>query len=130
MIRVYTASKLQHWRRWKDLRSQWPEVTFTARWPDIDIASVPGTPQEARAHWLDDEADVRSADVVLVYAESADNLRGALVEAGMAIALNKKVLVVGDHPDFGTWQHHPNVAHATDLDHARIRLQEFAAALA
>jgi hypothetical protein len=59
---------------------------------------------------------------VLVYAEDGEHLRGALIEAGMAIALGKRVIVVGDHPDFGTWQHHPNVAYATDLSHAKSQL--------
>jgi hypothetical protein len=27
----------------------------------------------------------------------------------MAIAAGKRVFVIGDHPDFGTWQHHPQV---------------------
>lgn len=67
---------------------------------------------------------------MLVYAEEGEHLRGALVEAGMAIALGKIVLVIGSHPDFGTWQHHPNVMHAADLDHARARLAELASAMA
>lgn len=124
MIRVYTASKLQHRQRWKSLRSQWPGVTFTARWPDFE-KDKPDSNEEARNNWLKDEEDVRRADVVLVYAEEGEHLRGALVEAGMAIALGKTVLVVGDHPDFGTWQHHPKVIHAVDLDHACATLAQF-----
>lgn len=127
MIRVYTASKLQHWLKWKELRAEWPEFKFTARWPDVDIASIPGTPEQCAAHWLDDEKDVRSADVVLVYAEDGEHLRGALIEAGMAIALGKQVIVVGNHPDFGTWQHHPNVTRVADLSHAKDRLLQFSA---
>lgn len=68
--------------------------------------------------------------MVLVYAEEGEHLRGALVEAGMAIALGKTVLVIGDHPDFGTWQHHPKVIHAADLDQARTRLTELGSAMA
>jgi hypothetical protein len=126
LIRVYTASKLHHRHRWISLRSQWPDVTFTARWPDLEKDNPPSE-GEARRNWLKDEEDVRRADVVLVYAEAGDHLRGALIEAGMALALGKIVLVVGDHPDFGTWQHHPGVMHATDLDHARSRLTELGA---
>lgn len=126
MIRVYTASKLHHRQRWVSLRSQWPGVTFTARWPDLE-KDRPSSDDEARSNWLKDEEDVRKADVVMVYAEDGEHLRGALIEAGMAIALGKTVLVVGDHPDFGTWQHHPRVMHAADLDHAHSRLTELAA---
>jgi len=117
------ASKLRHRQRWISIRSQWPGVTFTARWPDFE-KDRPDSNEEARGNWLKDEEDVRSADVVLVYAEEGEHLRGALVEAGMAIALGKIVMVVGNHPDFGTWQHHPKVLHAADLDHARARLTE------
>ena len=123
MIPVYTASKLHHRERWRSLRSQWPDVTFTARWPDLD-KDIPSSSDEARSNWLKDEEDVRRADVVMVYAEDGDHLRGALIEAGMAIALGKTVMVVGEHPDFGTWRHHPRVVHASDLDHAHSRLNE------
>jgi hypothetical protein len=126
VIRVYTASKLGHSRRWIDLRSSWQDVTFTARWPDMHATTGPPTPERARLHWLEDEEDVRSADVVLVYAEEGEHLRGALVEAGMGIALGKTIIVVGEHPDFGTWQHHPKVFRASDLEHARVRPKELA----
>jgi hypothetical protein len=129
LIRVYTASKLHHRQRWISIRSQWPGVTFTARWPDLERDGPPSD-EEARINWLNDEADVRSADVVLVYAEQGEHLRGALIEAGIGIALGKTVLVVGDHPDFGTWQHHPKVTHAADLDDARARLAELSSSAA
>ena len=124
MLQVYMASKLHHFRRWRALRAQWSNLHFTARWPDMDVSTVPGTPEEARKHWIEDEEDVRAADAVLVYAEDGEHLRGALVEAGMAIALRKTVVVVGTHPDFGTWQHHPRVIQARDLEEARQRLEE------
>jgi nucleoside 2-deoxyribosyltransferase len=126
LIRVYTATKLRHRQRWKSLRSHGRGITFTARWPDLE-KDQPSSDDEARSNWLKDEEDVRKADVVIVYAEDGDHLRGALIEAGMAIALGKTVMVVGEHPDFGTWRHHPRVVHASDLDHARSRLNELAA---
>jgi hypothetical protein len=40
----------------------------------------------------------------------------------MGIAYGKHVIVVGDHPDYGTWQYHPQVHRAKDLTEAKILL--------
>lgn len=113
---VYLASKLAHAKKWREL--DWPEINLTARWPHSHVG-VPDTADFARLFWTEDEDDVMSSDVVLVYAEDGEHLRGALVEAGMGIALGKHVIVVGDHPDFGTWQYHPMVLRAKTLEQAR-----------
>jgi nucleoside 2-deoxyribosyltransferase len=118
-IKVYGASKLRHAPMWNDLREAWPEILWTARWPYQHVGQVPDTPDFASLFWLHDHEDVEKADGVLVYAEPDDVLRGALVEAGMAIALGKWVLCVGDNPGFGTWQWHPQVSRLPDLDAAR-----------
>jgi len=117
---VYGASKIAHADLWKRLRLEWPEIHFTARWPTLHVGTVPDEPAFASVFWEHDLADIRSADAVLVYAEPEDKLRGALVEAGMALALRQRVVVVGEHPDFGTWQYHPLVSRVPDLDSARI----------
>lgn len=122
-LRVYTASKLPHAPKWLDLRHAWTEIQFTARWPDL-VGLIPDQEEAARVFWLQDIQDVRTADVVMVYAEHDDHLRGALVEAGAALAFGLRVLVVGQHPDYGTWQYHPGVHHANDLTHARIVLAQ------
>lgn len=120
-IRVYTASKLEQSERWKQLRVDWPEIHFTARWPYM-VGQLEDSPSNARLFWLDDEADITSADVVLIFAEKHEHLRGALVEAGMAIALGKRVIVVGEHTDYGTWQYHPAVIRVKTLTHAKAIL--------
>ena len=122
-IKVYTASKLAEADLWKSLRGEWPEVTFTARWPFFHAGDVPNTPFYAKAFWLQDAEDVKACDVVLVYGTQGEHLRGALVEAGMAIALGLKVIVVGDHPDYGTWQYHPSVFRVPGLEEARTLLK-------
>ncbi len=115
---VYTASKLRHATMWRELRTLRPDIHFTARWPDIE-GLVPDTPEHAATFWTHDVADVRRADAVLLYAEAGEHLRGGLVEAGVALGLGKQVVVVGgDHPDFGTWAHHPLVQRARDVEHA------------
>lgn len=122
-IRVYTASKLDHAERWKKLRAEWPEVHFTARWPFF-VGQIADDGYNATQFWQDDHADVQRADVILVFAEKPEEkLRGALVEAGMGIAAGKKVIVIGEHPDYSTWQFHPLVTRLSSLERARICLE-------
>ncbi len=122
MIKIYTASKLIHAGLWRELVETWTEIEFTARWPVKHVGTVPDDPSYARVFWEHDLEDVSKSDGVLLYAEKGDHLRGGLVEAGMAIALGKFVIVVGDHPDYGTWQYHPRVHRAANLDAARLLL--------
>ncbi|MFA9261732.1 MAG: hypothetical protein ACEQSB_00005, partial [Undibacterium sp.] len=65
-----------------------------------------------------DHEDVSTADCVIVYAEKGEHLRGALVEAGIALALKVPVMVIGDHPDYGTWQYHPGVIRYATIEDA------------
>lgn len=124
-LSVYTASKIHHSSLWLALRVEWPEIAFTARWPEA-IGQIPETPTNAREFWVEDLEDVSACDVVLVYGEPGASLRGALVEAGMGIALGKRVLVVGECESFGTWQFHPLCTRVSDLAHARAKLGEWA----
>jgi len=123
MIKVYTASKLDQAQRWKDLAKEWIEVEFTARWVSHHAGTTPDHECFAKVFWQHDVEDVLAADVVLVFAEPHEHLRGALVEAGMAIAFGLQVIVVGTHQDYGTWQYHPAVHRVPDLDYARTLLQ-------
>ena len=118
MIRIYGASKLDKVPLWTRLRLEWEAVHFVMRWPWEHVGVIEDTPQEARKFWVEDLEDVMKAQLVMVYGEPQDKLRGALVEAGMAIATGRKVLVVGEHPDYGTWQYHPSVYQACNLDAA------------
>lgn len=114
IIKVYIASKMQHAARWRNLYSKYAHVHVVSRWPFLE-PSVEPDEDNARKFWQDDVADIQAADAVIVYAEPEEKLRGALVEAGIAIGLGKLVIVIGDHPDFGTWIHHPQVRRADDL---------------
>lgn len=122
MVKVYTASKLSEAGRWRDLVETWSEVEFVARWPFKHVGTVPNLPTYAKVFWAHDLEDIQKADVVLVYAEPGHKLKGALVEAGMAIALGKRVIVVGDHEDYSTWQYHSLVYCVADLAEARMLL--------
>lgn len=113
MSKVYVASKLYHAGIWRQARLDYPEIHFTARWPYL-VSKVPDEAKYAKNFWLDDLRDVADANVILVYAEPADRLRGALIEAGAALALGKVVWLVGQNESYGTWQHHPLVKGPSD----------------
>jgi hypothetical protein len=128
-LKIYTASKLNRGPLWRKIASDWPEIEVVARWPFLHVTAdgSPGWPDDCAAHgsvfWQHDHEDVAKADVVLVYGHPEDSLRGALVEAGMGIALGKTVIVVGEHPAYGTWQFHPQVRRVPSLESARSLLR-------
>ena len=129
-LKVYTASKLKEGPRWRRLAEEWPEIDIVARWPFLHVTAdgAPGWPDDCAAHgsvfWQHDNEDVALSDVVLVFANRPDDvLRGALVEAGMAIALGKVVIVVGDNPGYGSWQYHQQVKRVPTLEAARSLLR-------
>lgn len=123
MIRVYTASKLRHAAMWRELCAVTAHIQAHARWLKHSTLGTPDTPEHAAEFWLQDEQDVRDADAVLVYADGDDHLRGALVEAGIAIASGVPVIVIGKHADYGTWQYHPGVTRMDDLPSALAYLR-------
>lgn len=125
MISVYTASKLHHAMLWKALRIEWPDVNWTARWPIQFAGIVEDTPENAGDFWAIDLADVIASDVVMVYGEPSEILRGALVEAGMGLALGKKILCVGQNESFGTWQYHKLCTRVARLEEAYEQLIEW-----
>lgn len=118
MIRVYTASKLGRAPLWKRLQGEWPKVFFHARWLRHIEIGTPDTPENAISFWCEDQEDVANADALVVFAGEGEHLRGALVEVGIAIANQVPVVVIGDHPDYGTWQYHPGVARVADFNEA------------
>ena len=129
-LKIYTASKLKEGPRWRALAEMWPEIEIVARWPFLHVTTdgEPGWPDDCAAHgsvfWRHDHEDVSRADVVIVFADQADDvLRGALIEAGMGIAMGKTVIVVGSNPGYGTWQFHPQVKRVPSLDAARSLLR-------
>jgi nucleoside 2-deoxyribosyltransferase len=124
MIRVYTASKLKHAALWRRLCDCNAGIYLHARWLKHNKIGTLDSPENASEFWLQDEQDVKDADAVLVYAEGSDHLRGALVEAGMALAFGVPVFVVGDHEDYGTWRYHPGVRIVKNFDYAIAALAE------
>lgn len=126
-IRVYGASKLKDSKVWLTMRDDYADdVELVSRWPTEFAGKVPDTPEFARKFWTIDEEDVRNCEVLFIFPPTNPHapLRGALVEAGMAIALGKPVFVIGKCPDYGTWQYHPLVLRVDTLWHAVQKAKE------
>jgi hypothetical protein len=123
MIKVYIASKLKYADEFREHRALWKlsGIDLHARWFDQAIIeqTQQATPQDFHIFWLVDEEDVKESDAVIVFGAMGDKLRGALVEAGIAIGQGILTILVGDCEDFGTWQHHPVVTRANTLEQAR-----------
>jgi len=116
MKRVYTASKLSAAPMWRQLQQDWGSAAFFhARWLRHCELGTPDSPEAAPGFWLEDEEDVGTSDALLVWGEPGQALRGALVEAGIAIARGVPVLVIGENESYGTWQYHPGVERAADF---------------
>lgn len=111
MIRLYTASKISRTFIWQQLRTEYVgKIEFTSRWLDMCDLEATATRKDFRRFWLIDKADVERSDYLMIWGENEEHLRGALVEAGIAIANGIPVLTIGRHPDYGSWQHHPLVS--------------------
>lgn len=126
MIKVYIASKLQYAERFRKYREEWKKdgIDLHARWHDQAIIEQNSevSPEDFHIFWLVDEEDVKISQALILYGEKDDKLRGALIEAGIAIGQGILVILVGDCPDFGTWQYHPVVTRAGSFEHAKTMI--------
>lgn len=115
-VAIYTASKMLHAAMWREIYEVHDYIHWTSRWPYLEPFVNP-TPANAQRFWQDDLADIVRAQVLILFAgaDGQDQLRGGLIEAGMALALSKPVVTVGDSPHYGTWRYHPLVANGKDL---------------
>ena len=108
---IYVASHTKHARMWRSLRASGYPIIST--W--IDEAG------EGESEDLEDLAvrcvnEAMDADYVILYSAKGDTLRGALIEAGAALAAGKLVFAVGyHHPVF---QFHPRWITSATLESA------------
>jgi len=126
-VRVYTASKLDKADLWKKLREEYRRIEFTARWVDSYVPNEQEhecSPHFLAVAWKQNLEDVARADAVLVYGDESGALRGALVEAGVGLALGKTVILVGDAHCYGTWQYHINCVKVPTVAHAVTYLMD------
>jgi hypothetical protein len=102
-VKVYTASKVKHAHLWLGLREQGLQVVAT--WIDEAGEGQTTSYQELAERCVQ---EVKTADLVLLYCEPEELLKGALVEAGAALAFGKPVLCVGDCPSISrVFRSHP-----------------------
>lgn len=111
----YIASKVKHARVWRSMRDKGYNVT--ASW--IDEASEGQTKDytELATRCL---RDIKSAKFLVLYCKHGELMKGALIEAGMALALGKEVRCVGNCPSISRvfkchplWRKYPSVIDAT-----------------
>lgn len=100
-----------------------PKIQCTSRWLDL-VGKVDPTPALSHTFWDMDFSDINSSDALIVSTSLPKRpLRGALVEAGYAIARGIPVLVVGDNDGFGTWQHYRKVFRVNSTAEALLWLR-------
>lgn len=124
-VSFYVASRASVPERpamWREMRSRGVEITST--W--IDEAGEGETACNTSL-WRRIAAEVRAADYLILYDEPNDfPMKGALVEVGMAIGMERRVMVVA--PDvvlepkslrpLGSWAMHPLVTFHPTMRHA------------
>lgn len=118
-LSIYTAGRIAEGPKFLDLAAKWPEFTFTSSW--IRGAENDMVECYMKAVWDMDYREVQQSDVVLIhkFREGAGAFRGALVEVGMGLAFGKQIVVVGDWPEYGSWQFHGNCHRVPSLLVAR-----------
>jgi hypothetical protein len=125
---IYISSRVKHAELWRAYRD--------AGWPIIStwINQAGPTP-----HWLNIQSEIAQCQVLLLYVVENDfPLKGALVEVGMALALNKTVVACAPGVQLeaeslrplGSWLLHPRVyqepnpvlawSYAADIAEGRI----------
>jgi hypothetical protein len=121
MIRVYPSSKVKHAPMWREIQQTVPHVFFNARWVKRAERESDLKEGDFLDLWHECQADIESSDVVLVYAEEGDVLKGALVEVGIALANRIRVLLVTPEKNrlaYGTWIHMDEVEWLTSMEEA------------
>lgn len=109
---IYTASKTRHAPMWRQLRATGWRVIAT--W--IDYADGDSVTDWQRL-WLSCAREAAEANVTLVYVERGDELRGAYVEMGVAIANQRRVILVNpDKVRVTDAVNHPLVTEYDSLD--------------
>lgn len=109
--KLYIASKLKHAQRWRDLREVRNKENFEFVCSWIDGGEEEGRPTSYAEMWERYAKEIRDCDVMIVYVEPGEVLKGALVEMGIALGARKAVILCGvaDADPFKTLQYHPCV---------------------
>lgn len=89
----YVASKSKHGPMWQDYRAR--GVPIVARWIDVWDGGT-FTDADGAEHWRKIREDIAACDVLVVYSEPGEIQKGALVEMGIAMGKDKKVIAVSE----------------------------------
>jgi hypothetical protein len=108
--KIYIASKAKHRPRWRDFRdvmgydiiSKWIDTEDTY----IGISVADNSDLDYTKLWRECVQDVKDCDVLVMYVEEGERMKGALIELGIALGLRKEIIVTGPLGDNGTWHHH------------------------
>lgn len=94
-MKIYVASKAKHAPMWLAVRQyllpKGHEIVST--WIDEVGKSQTVSYGELARRCID---ETRACDILILFCEPGDLLKGTLIEVGAALALGKKVAVVGD----------------------------------
>lgn len=114
-MNIYIASKTKHAEKWRRLRDD-QQYRIVSSWID-----------EAGAGETKDKSDLAQrcireayeADILLLYAEEGEYLKGAFIELGAAMAFNTPVCIVGPAlPDSSAFLSHPHIYRFDNVDDA------------
>jgi hypothetical protein len=108
---IYIASKTKHGPRWEKLRSEGVPVVST--WID---EYYPGATSDWADLWRRCTEEAASSAALILYREAGEELKGAWLEAGAALAHGVPVFAVGCE-DFNV-RHHAGITLCADLDTA------------
>ena len=131
---LYVASRMDHRGMWKHLRREWRAegIAIVSSWIDVNDNHESQSPLAFSGAWIGNVREITEAKALLCFGEGKDVLRGALVEAGVAIGQHKPVIIVdsevpadGRHPRWGSWQYHPLVHYASSLEKALLVLKRW-----
>lgn len=89
-MKIYIASKTKHAHKWRKLRTSGHNIIST--WIDEAGAGESKDLPDLASRCID---EAKSADRLILFCESDDLLKGALIEVGAALSAGVPVYVVG-----------------------------------
>lgn len=123
-MKLYIASDIKHAKQWVSFRQIcFPHIVVVSSWIDfLKDGEPPGlTDYIIKDSWRNNITDLALCDALMLYYEDGDSLRGSLFEAGIAFAMEKPIMFVGDKKALGTvaicFSHSPTLDDAVTAMH-------------
>ncbi len=122
-VSVYVTAKRRHSSMLLGLRTLWPQLYFTGRWPIVrDIASEQIRPA---SHWMQDNADdAARAQVFVGFAEPEDVLSTSIFEIGAAWNRGQLIFLVGQNEGYKEWTFATGIRRFATMDDALHQAME------